>query len=399
MYFCKELLQVLQSDKCNLDNWIFADRGILMMPSDCTVDKFLRLESMKIWERLIRGIKAEEKNGIFSKKTASDTYNNAPRYAVIDTEIGLSDHKVHDIGALRHDGGVFHKSSKSELLGFLKDVDYLCGHNIIHHDIKYLFEDEPCPWILVDTLYVSPLLFPERPYHRLVKDDKLVSDQMNNPVNDCEKARDLLMDEVAQWNSLSEEKRIMFASLLKDKREFEGFFKMVGATAVDDRPADLVRSIYKGMICGHADLDMMIRQYPCELAYALALIDTTDHRSVTPGWVLKNYPAVEFVMKLLRETSCSEGCDYCNTKLNVRYILKTFFGYDGFRTYDGVPLQEQAAKAAIDGKSLLAISSHRRRQVAYVSVAGTDAGPFRSWTDCSNFAFAVADERPGGQSC
>lgn len=56
-----------------------------------------------------------------------------------------------------------------------------------------------------------------------MKDDKLVSDQMNNPVNDCEKARDLLMDEVAQWNSLSEEKRILFASLLKDKREFEGF--------------------------------------------------------------------------------------------------------------------------------------------------------------------------------
>lgn len=310
---------------------------------------------MKIWERLIRGIKAEDKNGIFSQKTASETYNNAPRYAVIDAEIGLDDHKVHDIGALRHDGGVFHKSSKSELLGFLKDVDYLCGHNIIHHDIKYLFEDEPCPWILVDTLYVSPLLFPERPYHRLVKDDKLVSDQMNNPVNDCEKARDLLMDEVAQWNSLPDEKRILFASLLKDKREFEGFFKMVGIMVLDDRPADLVRSIYKGMICGNADVDMMIRQYPCELAYALALIDTTDHRSVTPGWVLKNYPAVEFVMKLLRETSCSEGCDYCNTKLNVRYNLKTFFGYDGFRTYDGVPLQEQAAKAAIDGKSLLAI--------------------------------------------
>ena len=159
----------------------------------------------------------------------------------------------------------------------------------------------------------------------------------------------------AQWNSLSDEKRILFASLLKDKREFEGFFKMVGIMVLDDRPADLVRSIYKGMICGNADLDMMIRQYPCELAYALALIDTTDHRSVTPGWVLKNYPAVEFVMKLLRETSCSEGCDYCNTKLNVRYNLKTFFGYDGFRTYDGVPLQEQAAKAAIDGKSLLAI--------------------------------------------
>lgn len=48
-----------------------------------------------------------------------------------------------------------------------------------------------------------------------MKDDKLVSEQMNNPVNDCEKARDLLMDEVAQWNSQPDEKRMLFASLLK----------------------------------------------------------------------------------------------------------------------------------------------------------------------------------------
>ena len=46
-------------------------------------------------------------------------------------------------------------------------------------------------WTLVNTLYVSPLLFTERPYHRLLNDDKLVSEQMNSPVNDCEKARDL----------------------------------------------------------------------------------------------------------------------------------------------------------------------------------------------------------------
>lgn len=116
------------------------------------------------------------------------------RYAVVDVEIGLTDHRIHDIGALRYDGAIFHKASKEELLPFLERVEYLCGHNIIHHDAKYLFEDRQIPWRLVDTLYLSPLLFPERPYHRLVKDDKLVSDQMNNPVNDCEKARDLLLD-------------------------------------------------------------------------------------------------------------------------------------------------------------------------------------------------------------
>ena len=99
----------------------------------------------------------------------------------------MKDHKIHDIGAFRQDGATFHKASKEELFEFLHDTDYLCGHNIIHHDAKYLFPDKDCRWTLVDTLYVSPLLFPERPYHRLVKDDKLAADQMNNPVNDCEK--------------------------------------------------------------------------------------------------------------------------------------------------------------------------------------------------------------------
>ena len=84
------------------------------------------------------------------------------------------------------------------LFVFLNDINYICGHNIIHHDAKYLFTDKTCHWILVDTLYISPLLFPERPFHRLLKDDKLMSEQINNPVNDCEKAKDLLLDEIAR---------------------------------------------------------------------------------------------------------------------------------------------------------------------------------------------------------
>lgn len=283
------------------------------------------------------------------------TKNKTSRYAIVDVEVGLKDHKIHDIGALRQDGATFHKASKEELFDFLRDADYLCGHNIIHHDAKYLFPDKACRWTLVDTLYVSPLLFPERPYHRLVKDDKLVCDQMNNPVNDCEKARDLLLDEMARWNSLPEEKRKMFASLLKGKEEFDGFLSLVKAEKVSWGLVGLIRRLYDGKICAHADVDMLVRQYPCELAYALALIDTPDHRSVTPGWVLRNYPEVEYVMKLLRHTRCAEGCAYCRSQLDVVRGLKQFFGYDQFRTYGGEPLQERAARAAIEGKSLLAI--------------------------------------------
>jgi len=309
---------------------------------------------MSIWSRLI-GTKDGGKTADTACKVTASATRDASRYAMIDIEVGRKDNAIHDIGALRHDGAVFHKASKRDLFDFLDDVHYVCGHNIIHHDAKYLFAQEACRWMLVDTLYFSPLLFPERPYHRLVKDDKLIGELMNNPVNDCEKARDLLMDEIARWKSLPEAKRRMFASLLKDKEEFDGFLNMVGADYANEGLAELIKGLYSGRICRHADLDGLIKQYPCELAYALSLIDTTDYRSVTPAWVVYNYPDVEMVVRLLRHTACREGCDYCNSCVDVNRCLKAFFGYERFRTYDGEPLQEQAARAAVEGKSLLAV--------------------------------------------
>ena len=183
---------------------------------------------MSLWDRI--------------KKSISNTVDNptklisrdASRYAFIDVEVGMKDHRIHDIGALRWDRAIFHSANKKELLDYLKDVDFVCGHNIIHHDAKYLFGDVPHQWMLVDTLYVSPLLFPEKPYHRLLKDDKLVSDQINNPVNDCEKAHDLLMDEVARWSSLSGDKKSIYATLLKGIDEPDGFLHSVNATEESD---------------------------------------------------------------------------------------------------------------------------------------------------------------------
>lgn len=300
------------------------------------------------------GIKnTDEKKNLESHKSLS--YDSS-RYAFVDVEVGMKDRAIHDIGAIRYDGQTFHRASIDELLGFITDIDYICGHNIIHHDAKYLFKDRPIRQLLVDTLYISPLMFPERPYHRLVKDDKLQVEQLNNPVNDCEKARDLLFDEISHWKSLPDEKQKIFASLLKGKEEFDGFLSMVGARCVEySELPDLINRFYENKICSNVDITTLIRSHSCELAYALALIDTTDYRSITPGWVLKNFPDVEYVVKLLRNTRCRNGCTYCNSQLDVIQNLKTFFGYDSFRTYEGEPLQENAARAAVDGKSLLAI--------------------------------------------
>lgn len=283
--------------------------------------------------------------------------SSGSRYAFVDVETGVKDRKVHDIGALRWDGACFHSANKRELMDFLRDVEYVCGHNIIHHDAQYLFGDgASCPYRLVDTLYLSPLLFPERPYHHLLKDDKLLSEQVNNPVNDCEKARDLLLDEVTQWDRLPSVRQRIFATLLHQQEEFRGFLSFVGAeTGGEETLVELIRSAYEGRICRHAEVETIVRQQPCELAYALALIDTTDHRSITPAWVLHHYPNVEHVVRLLRHTPCRAGCSYCHQLLDVHVGLKRHFGYQDFRTYEGEPLQEHAVRAAVAHQSLLAI--------------------------------------------
>ena len=51
---------------------------------------------------------------------------------------------------------------------------------------------------VIDTLFLSPLAFPENPYHRLVKDYKLVRDAVNDPVADARLAASVFLD---QWES------------------------------------------------------------------------------------------------------------------------------------------------------------------------------------------------------
>lgn len=304
---------------------------------------------MSFWSKFIETIGGEN-------HSQQEVSNDASRYAFVDVEVGLKDKRIHDIGILRWDGAKYHSADKRAAISFLEDVDFVCGHNVIHHDMKYLLGDEVQRWQLVDTLYVSPLLFPERPYHHLLKDDKLMNEQMNNPVNDCEKACDLLMDEIAKWKALPDAHRFIYATLLRDVPEFVGFLAMVDAEVCDETTlVEHIHTAYDGRICRHADLAAIIEQQPVEMAFALALISTTERNSITPPWVLHNYPNVENVVHRLRHTRCAEGCDYCSKYLDVHYNLKYFFGYDQFRTYEGEPLQENAVKAAVDSKSLLAI--------------------------------------------
>jgi ATP-dependent DNA helicase RecQ len=279
-----------------------------------------------------------------------------------DTEINPESGALLDFGGIKPGKSQLHTSlhttSKSEFSAFVADCSYICGHNILAHDLKYagpLIKEAQPSYIPIDTLCLSPLLFPAKPYHALLKDDKLQADALNNPLNDSQKAMELFYSEISAFEYLPETLRDIFCSLLHDRQQFYGFFKFIDLLPSGNNVECKIREAFKGKICANADIGLLVRKSPIELAYALALINTDDRYSVTPGWVVRNYPRMGNVAKLLRNTPCAGGCGFCNEKLDVRARLRDIFGFGSFRTYNGEPLQENAADAAVRGKSLLAI--------------------------------------------
>ncbi len=283
--------------------------------------------------------------------------------AFVDTEIEPKSRKILDIGSVKNDGSSFHNISITEFVQFISGTQFVCGHNIFNHDIKYigqaLKDAGISPENIIDTLYLSPLLFPTKPYHALLKDDKLQSEDANNPLNDSIKAKDLFYDEIAAFKQQHETLKQIFYLLLNSKKEFHAFFRFIEYVSTSTELESLIHTNFKNEICEQVDLTRIISANPVELTFCLSLINSfIQHKkihSITPPWVLKNYPEVERIMFRLRNKPCISGCKYCNNALNPHKGLKRFFGFDTFRTYGSEPLQEKAVKAAVDNKSILAV--------------------------------------------
>jgi ATP-dependent DNA helicase RecQ len=279
--------------------------------------------------------------------------------AFIDTEIEPKSRKILDIGSIKDNGNSFHSNSIADFIKFLNGTEFICGHNILNHDLLYIDKAVTDAKVnsenIIDTLFLSPLLFPTKPYHALLKDDKLQTEDANNPLNDSIKAKNLFYDEVSVFNQEEEKLKQIFYLLLNGKKEFCSFFRFIAYKSNETDIEKLIREKFHSLICEQADLIKIIAEYPIELAYCLALINCNNRYSITPPWVLKNYPKVERIMFLLRNNPCLTGCMYCNHALDIHKGLKNYFGFDEYRSYAGEPLQENAVQAAIDNKSILAV--------------------------------------------
>ena len=115
-------------------------------------------------------------------------------------------------GRIRHVGAIFNdtvfekktyahtKATLEQLDDLAAGADFILGHNLLGHDFPILQATAPYLKILkkpvIDTLYLSPLAFPQNPYHRLVKNYKLVRSSINDPVADARLAASVFFDQM-----------------------------------------------------------------------------------------------------------------------------------------------------------------------------------------------------------
>jgi ATP-dependent DNA helicase RecQ len=194
-----------------------------------------------------------------------------------------------------------------------------------------------------------------KPYHHLVKDDKLDPDHLNNPYIDATRARELFDDEVPQFRRLDPQLQQIYLKLLGGSEYFGSFFSFIRMHDKGEDVESLIRNYFQDRICSNKSLSKYIGEDPVALAYALALITCDRQDSITPPWVLHHFPGVERILFTLRSDPCIPGCSYCDRSFDAMHGLKEFFDFDSFKVFDGKPLQEDAVMAALRNKSILVV--------------------------------------------
>ena len=273
--------------------------------------------------------------------------------AFIDLEVNVESNKVLDYGVVTSTTS-YHGGDSLKFKQIINKYEFLCGHNIINHDSKYiekLFLVKKFNYI--DTLTISPIIYPTDIHHKLLKDDKLNNDDINNPLNDAKNSEKLFYKELNAFSAMPNEFKNIMGTLLNKSPYFSGFFRFVQWKRLINL-AQEIKIFLKDKICSDCNFDDLIVNNPVELAYVIALINIDDRTQNFAPWVINQFPEVNNVLKRLRLCHC-HSCEYCENKFSLTKRLEDIFGYQSFRLYNGEPLQEKAAQAALDGKSLLAV--------------------------------------------
>lgn len=331
---------------------------------------------------------------LVTKRKFSLTKRFAPKCLIVDLEVKPSQNNQPDtilmIGALRPDS---EQSLECRIQGDLEQrltqldalaeqASFLLGHNIIHHDLPTLQHYKkdmallnlPC----IDTLLLSPLAFPQNPYHRLIKDYKLIRDSLNSPLSDCRATLELFEDQQQAFALLKQEREqelLCYQALLaKDKSSPLWPFFMTLTKRLPIKLAEVKKQITallketdqsferKSKVCQTRlqqllDEDLLDETQHLAIAYVLAWLRVSGGNSVLAPWVGHQYPQVKQMIRQLRDVPCSSpSCSYCQETHNPRKELQRYFGFDDFRYEQaGHSLQRDIVSAGMSAEHVLAV--------------------------------------------
>lgn len=318
-----------------------------------------------------------------------------PKSLILDLEVapaqGTRPEQVFMLGALRPD-----LAAEFEIKVTPKTIDeayrqldrlgegaaFVLGHNVLDHDLPILLQQSPGLALhrlpVVDTLRLSPLAFPQNPYHRLVKDYKLIRDSLNSPLADCRSTLVLFQDQrdaFEQLNQQHQDELLCYQALLAPdaRSDLHGFFysltgrdpvstselRTLIARLLRETDPTLTRTlkVCRTRLAQLLAVDVLNPTLHQPLAYVLAWLRVSGGNSVLAPWVRHQFPDVGRLLGELRDTPCGGAdCDYCSTTHDPRHELKRYFGFDDFR-YEapGESLQHDVVLDGMRGKHVLAI--------------------------------------------
>ena len=269
-----------------------------------------------------------------------------------------------------------------ELDRFAIGADCVIGHNLFRHDLAILAKQNPDMALLrlpvIDTLFLSPICFPENPYHRLVKDYKLVSESLNDPIADARLAGILLKEEIQSLFGMAQAApnefrclRFLLCQVDADTSLIgEGMKRVFNVTGGPNAPTDddgrvLFSNLVGRMACRTAanflsETDFSSEEARWALSYVLTWLRVSGADSVLPPWVRLHNRWVVPVISRLRDVPCDDpACTYCHSTHDPEAQLKRFFGFDGFRPTptdeNGGSLQRRIVLAGMRNESHLAV--------------------------------------------
>jgi ATP-dependent DNA helicase RecQ len=263
----------------------------------------------------------------------------------------------------------------SEIDALAAGARFILGHNILAHDLPRLRAFDSALQLLkkpaIDTLYLSPLAFPENPYHRLVKDYQIVRDSINNPAEDAVLAGRIFSE---QWDGFAQQLAqnidapILYRSFLQTDEKLNGTAHALEAIGVPALSGDDLYEAFSWYASKHACIASIQRivdqlvdgklDHP-QFAYICAWLSVAGGNSVLPPWVRHRYDQIPSLLHQLREVPCHvSSCAYCSKHHDPGTYLKRYFGFDGFRetpaSPEGNSLQEEIVQAAASNATIFA---------------------------------------------